>query len=290
VEQIKHTDNQPSTGNRQLRRMLLNPKGFVGAIIVLAFMVTAIFAPALAPYDPTKTNVPRRLEAPSADYRLGTDELGRDVLSRVIHGTRISLLVGVVAVLLAMGIGVTLGALAGYFGGWLDDLIMRGVDIFLAIPTIVLAIGLVAVLGSSLFNVIMALGITSWPVYARVVRGQFLSLKHRDYVEAARASGATNSRIILWHILPNSISPIIVMATLQMATVIVAEASLSFLGLGVQPPTPSWGAMLSTGRRFLQVAFHTAIYPGLAITLTVLGFNLFGDSLRDALDPRLRGH
>lgn len=271
-----------------MRRLLRNRRAWVGGLIMLAFVLVAAFAPLLVPYDPFRQSTINRLQPPSAEHVLGTDELGRDVLSRIIYGSRVSLLVAVMAVVVSLVVGVALGAIAGYYGGWLDNVIMRVVDLFLALPAIVLAIALVAVLGSSLWNVVIALGATGWVQYARIVRGQILSLKEHEHVVAARALGARSSRIILQHMLPNTASAIIVVATLSLATMIVAEASLSFLGLGVPPPEPTWGGMLNTGRRFLRVAFHISVFPGLAIMVTVLGINLLGDALRDVLDPTLR--
>lgn len=271
-----------------LRRLLRNRRAWVGGVITLTFVVVAAFAPLLVPYDPFRQNTQNRLQAPSSQNVLGTDELGRDVLSRIIYGSRVSLLVAVMAVVVSLVVGVALGAVAGYYGGVLDNVIMRVVDLFLAIPAIVLAIALVAVLGSSLWNVVIALGATGWVQYARIVRGQMLSLKEHEHVVAARALGSSASRIILQHMLPNTASAIIVVATLSLATMIVSEASLSFLGLGVPPPEPTWGGMLNTGRRFLRVAFHISVFPGLAIMITVLGINLLGDALRDVLDPTLR--
>lgn len=272
-----------------MRRLVRNRRAWVGGIIVLAFILVAVLAPVLAPYDPFRQSVQNRLQPPSSEHVLGTDELGRDILSRIIHGTRVSLLVAAMAVVVSLVAGVVLGAIAGYYGGVLDNLIMRVVDLFLALPAIILAIALVAVLGSSLWNVVIALGATGWVQYARIVRGQILSLKEHDHVVAARAMGARTGRIILQHMLPNTASAIIVVATLSLATMIVAEASLSFLGLGVPPPEPTWGGMLDTGRRFLRTAFHISVFPGLAIMITVLGINLLGDALRDVLDPTLRG-
>lgn len=271
-----------------LARLLRNRRAVIGGVIMLLFVVTAIAAPWLAPYDAFRQDTRARLEPPSAQHVLGTDELGRDVLSRVIYGSRPSLMVAVMAVVVSLLVGVTLGAVAGYAGGLTDNLIMRVVDVFLALPAIVLAIALVAVLGGSLWNVVIALGATGWVQYARIVRGLVLSLKEHEHVTAVRALGASSSRIIVRHLLPNTASAIIVVATLSLAHMIVAEASLSFLGLGVPPPEPTWGGMLNTGRRFLRVAFHLSIFPGLAIMITVLGINLLGDALRDVLDPTLR--
>ena len=277
-----------SPGRELLKRFGRNRRAWLGSVIVLGFVLIALLAPVIVPYDPFRQSTIDRLQPPNAAHLLGTDELGRDVLSRIVYGARVSLLVAVMAVVVSLVVGVALGAIAGYFGGFLDNAIMRIVDLFLAIPAIVLAIALVAVLGSSLWNVVIALGATGWVQYARIVRGQVLSLKEHEHVTAARALGARASRIILKHMLPNTASAIIVVATLSLASMIVAEASLSFLGLGVPPPEPTWGGMLNTGRRFLRVAFHISVFPGLAIMITVLGINLLGDALRDVLDPTLR--
>lgn len=257
-----------------------------GALITVLIVLLAITAPWLAPHDPSAQDTSRRLEGPSNDHLLGLDDLGRDVLSRVLFGARVSLRVGFSVVFIASFIGVILGSIAGYFGGRPDTLIMRLCDILLAFPGILLAIAFVAVLGPSLRNVIIALGSIGWVGYARLVRGQILKLRETEYVTAARALGAMPHRIILRHLLPNVMSPVIVMATLGLAGAILAEAALSFLGLGVQPPTPSWGSMLATGRRYLGLANHLAIYPGIAIMLAVMGLNFLGDGLIDALDPK----
>ena len=251
-------------------------------------VLLAIFAPLIAPADPLAIDYAHPAAPPGAGgHLLGTDAVGRDILARLIYGTRISLQVGLVAVGIAATLGTTVGLAAGYYGGWVDSVLMRTVDVFLAFPVIVLAIGIIAVLGPSLGNVVIALGLVAWTTYARVVRGQVLVLRELDFVHAARAMGVGDWRILTRHILPNTLAPIIVLATVGMATAIIAEAALSFLGLGVQPPTPSWGTMLNEGRGFLRTAPHISTFPGLAIMLTVLGFNFLGDGLRDALDPRL---
>lgn len=259
-----------------------------GALITIVIVVTALAAPLIAPYDPSAQDTSRRLEGPSSQHLLGLDDLGRDVLSRVLYGARVSLRVGFSVVFLASITGVMLGAIAGYFGGKTDTLIMRLCDILLAFPGILLAIALVAVLGPSLNNVILALSIIGWVGYARLVRGQVLKVREMEYVTAAKALGARAHRVIFRHVLPNVLNPVIVMATLGLAGAILSEAALSFLGLGVQPPTPSWGAMLTSGRRYLGTANHLAIYPGLAIMLAVMGLNFLGDGLIDALDPKYR--
>ena len=268
----------------------------LGAILVTISVTTAIFAPVLAPHDPTMLNLTARLLPPiwypDADptYLMGTDQLGRDVLSRLIYGSRVSLTVGILGVAVAMVIGIFLGLVSGYMGGTVDAVLQRVLDTFMAIPFILLALAVIGVIGpgqgSGILTLIIVLGITGWVTFARVVRGEVLSVKQRDYVESARSIGQTNIRIVLYHLLPNITASIIVLATLQTATVIIAESSLSFLGLGVQPPTITWGLMLSEGRDHLATSWWLSTLPGLAITFTVLGIILLGDWLRDVLDPR----
>lgn len=270
------------------KRLLKNFAFTAGFVLTLLLILSAIAAPMLAPHDPNAQDTSRRLEAPSHDHPLGLDDLGRDVLSRIVYGSRVSLRVGFSVVILAALIGVTLGAIAGYFGGAADVIVMRICDILLSFPGILLAIALVAVLGPSLNNVVLALVITAWVGYARLVRGQVLKVREMEFVTAAKALGAKSPRVILLHVLPNIINPVIVMATLGLGGVILSEAALSFLGLGVQPPTPSWGAMLTSGRRYLGLANHLAIFPGAAIMLAVMGLNFLGDGLIDALDPKYR--
>jgi peptide/nickel transport system permease protein len=271
-----------------MKRLLRNFAFTSGAILTIALILAALAAPLLAPFDPNSQDTFRRLEPPSKQHLLGLDDLGRDVLSRIVWGARVSLRVGFSVVLLASIIGITLGAMAGYFGGVVDTVVMRITDILLAFPGILLAIALVAVLGPSLNNVILALATIGWVGYARLVRGQVLKVREMEFVTAAKALGARSPRVIVRHVLPNVINPVIVMATLGLAGAILAEAALSFLGLGVQPPTPSWGAMLTAGRRYLGLANHLAIYPGIAIMLAVMGLNFLGDGLIDALDPKYR--
>jgi len=271
-----------------MKRLLKNFAFTSGAILTILLVSMALAAPLLAPYDPDVQDTARRLEPPSHEHLLGLDDLGRDVLSRILFGARVSLRVGFSVVILGSLIGVFLGSIAGYFGGAADLIVMRICDILLAFPGILLAIALVAMLGPSLNNVIIALAIINWVGYARLVRGQVLKVREMEYVTAAKALGARSPRVILRHVLPNVINPIIVMATLGLAGVILAEAALSFLGLGVQPPTPSWGKMLDSGRRYLGVANHLAIFPGAAIMLAVMGLNFLGDGLIDALDPKYR--
>jgi peptide/nickel transport system permease protein len=263
--------------------------GFLaGAALTALLFVSAIAAPFVAPHDPSAQDSSRRLEGPSREHPFGLDDLGRDVLSRIIWGARVSLRVGVSVVFVSSLAGVLLGALAGYFGGAVETVVMRVCDTLLAFPGILLAIALVAMLGPNLDNVIIALSIIGWVGYARLTRGQVLKVRQMDFVVAARALGARSGRVIARHVLPNVINPVIVMATLGLAGAILAEASLSFLGLGVQPPTPSWGAMLTAGRRYIGQADHLAIFPGLAIMLAVMGLNFLGDGLIDALDPKYR--
>jgi peptide/nickel transport system permease protein len=273
---------------KTLKLLLKNFAFTAGLLLTLLLVIGALAAPWLAPHDPNEQDTARRLEQPSNAHPLGLDDLGRDVLSRIVYGARVSLRVGFSVVVLASLIGVTLGAISGYFGGAIDVLVMRLCDILLAFPGILLAIALVAVLGPSLNNVILALATIGWVGYARLVRGQVLKVREMEYVVAAKALGAKSPRVILQHVLPNVINPVIVMATLGLAGAILAEASLSFLGLGVQPPTPSWGAMLTSGRRYLGLANHLAIFPGAAIMLAVMGLNFLGDGLIDALDPKYR--
>jgi peptide/nickel transport system permease protein len=276
-----------------VRRLWGDRVALLGLAVILCTALAAVFAPELSPADPIKNNLLERLTPPmwspdgTSSYPLGTDTLGRDVLSRLLYGARISLFVGVSAVVLSSVLGVSLGLIAGYYGGWLDDVLMRLGDIQLAFPILVLAIAVLAVLGASLGNVILVLGISGWITFARVARAETLSLKEREFVEAARAIGVPD-RCILWqHILPNVLSSITVVATFSVARVIIAEASLSFLGLGVPPPTASWGAMLDEGRNYITTAWWLALFPGLAILILVLGINLVGDWVRDILDPRM---
>jgi len=258
----------------------------VGAAIVLLTVIGAIIAPWAVPYDPSGQELALRLERPSFEHPFGLDELGRDILSRVLAGARISLFVGLTVVGISSLVGVLLGSIAGYFGGWIDDVISRTIDVLLAFPGILLAIALVAVLGPSLANVVMALSVIGWVGYARLVRGQVLKARELEFVQAARALGAGTPRILLRHVIPTTMPAVMVQATLGMAGAILAEASLSFLGLGVQPPTPSWGTMLNGGRLHLLDAPHLTIFPGAAIAALVLGFNFLGDGLRDAVDPK----
>ena len=259
----------------------------VGLVIVLVAVLAALVGPALSPYNPAAQELARRLEPPTLSHPFGLDELGRDILARLVAGARISLLVGLAVVSVSSVVGMLVGSIAGYFGGRVDDVISRVVDVLMAFPGILLAIALVAVLGPSLTNVVLALSVIGWVGYARLVRGQALRARELDFVHAARALGAGSPRVVLRHVLPTAFPAVVVQATLGMAGAIIAEASLSFLGLGVQPPTPSWGTMLDAGRAHLFDAPHLTIFPGLAIALLVLGFNFLGDGLRDRVDPKL---
>ena len=258
----------------------------VGAVIVGTALLLALVGPFIAPFDPARQELAARLAAPSLAHPFGLDELGRDILARVLAGARISLLVGVTVVTVSSVVGTLLGSLAGYLGGRVDDVISRVIDVLLAFPGLLLAIALVAVLGPSLSNVLIALTLIGWVGYARLARGQVLRARELDYVQAARALGASTARIVCRHIIPSVIPAVIVQATLGMAGAVIGEASLSFLGLGVQPPTPSWGTMLNGGRAHILDAPHLTLFPGLAIAALVLGFNFLGDGLRDRIDPR----
>jgi peptide/nickel transport system permease protein len=273
---------------RAVSRLFARKTAVIGLVLVVALVAVAVLADVIAPYDPNKQSWTLLRKPPSAAHWFGTDESGRDLLSRVIYGARASLLAGVVSVLIAILIGVPLGLLAGYRGGWADTIISRLTDAMLAIPFLILAIAMAAFLGPSLRNAMIAVGLASTPVFVRLTRGQVLSVKTEDYVEAARAVGNPGWRVAARHILPNILPALLVQATVAIAAAIIAEASLSFLGLGQQPPAPSWGSMLNVAQRFLTNAPWIAIWPGLAIFLAVLGFNLLGDGLRDALDPKER--
>jgi peptide/nickel transport system permease protein len=269
---------------QRLRRTRL---ALVGLGIVLLVLLCALFAPLLSPYSPTSQQVSIARQAPTAAHLLGTDENGRDILSRVIFGSRVSLQAGLISVGLALLFGVSLGLLAGYFRGKADNVLMRMMDALLSFPELLLALAITAALGPGLRNAMIAIGVVYTPIYARLTRGQVLTVREREYVEAARASGAGHWRIMLHHVLPNVTAPLIVQASLSIALAILTEASLSFLGLGVQPPEPSWGSMVNTGKNYLDLAPWMAFAPGCAILITVMGFNFLGDAIRDALDPRL---
>lgn len=272
------------------RRLKLNKMAMLGLAVLIILIVLAVFANQIADYNEVaiKQNTANRMQGPSASNWLGTDDLGRDIFARLIHGSRISLMVGIVAVGIAILVGGTLGAIAGYYGGRIDNTIMRIMDVFLAIPSILLAIAIVAALGGSLFNLMVAVGVSSIPQYARIVRASVLTVKDQEFIEAARAVGATDTRIITRHIVPNVLAPVIVQGTLGVAGAILSTSGLAFIGLGIPKPRPEWGSMLSEGRQFLRQAPHITTFPGIAIVITILALNLLGDGLRDALDPRLK--
>jgi len=272
--------------NRVLRRFVKKKSALVAAAFVMAFVVIAISAPLIAPYDPLQTNFLAVREGPSWAFWLGTDEVGRDLLSRLIWGARASLFAGVIPVCIALAVSVPLGLLSGYAGGWVDAIIMRVTDAMLAIPFLVIAIALTAVLGPSLGNAMIAIGVAALPIFLRLARGAVMAVVSEDYIEAARAGGASSLRIALRHVLPNTVPPLLVQASLTVASAIITEASLSFLGLGQRPPAPSWGSMLNEAQRYLTTAPLMAVWPGLAIFSVVISINLLGDGLRDALDPK----
>ncbi|MBX9466111.1 MAG: ABC transporter permease [Aquamicrobium sp.] len=271
---------------RTATKFLSNRSAVFGGVLVAAFILLALFAPLLAGYDPFATSFTSIRKPPSAEFWLGTDELGRDIYTRMLYGSRASLMAGVVSVAIAVAVGVPFGLLAGFYGGWVDAAVSRVTEALLAIPFLILAIALAAFLGPSLTNAMIAIGLSATPIFVRLTRGQTLAVKTEDYVEGARAIGLPNVLIIIRYIFPNVLPPIVVQATITIATAIIAEASLSFLGLGQQPPNPSWGSMLNTAKNFMTQAPWMSIFPGGAIFLVVLGFNLLGDGLRDALDPR----
>jgi peptide/nickel transport system permease protein len=271
------------------RRFFRDKLAIAGLAVVLAFFSLSVFSPLLAPYDPGRIDVDNILSPPSAKHLLGTDDLGRDVFSRMVYGAGISLKVGFVAVGIAVFIGIILGAISGYYGGLIDVIVMRLVDIMLCFPSFFLILSVIAFLEPSIFNIMAVIGLTSWMGITRLVRAEFLSLKERDFVLAERAIGAGAPRIIFMHILPNALAPVLVSATLGIASAVLTESALSFLGIGVQPPTPSWGNMLTQGKEVLGVAWWMSVFPGIAILLTVLGYNLLGEGIRDAIDPRLKG-
>ena len=265
-----------------------NPLMVVGLTIVCVLLLMAIFAPLLSPHDPFKINPPQRLKPPSAAHLFGTDVAGRDMLSRIVYGSRITLQIGITVIILALLIGYAFGITAGFFGGAVDEVFMRITDIFMSFPYLILAMGLTVALGPSLQNAMLAMAVVWWPTYARLVRSEVLKMRGRAFISASRGLGATNLFIIVRHIFPNSWMPVIVQGSLDFGRVIMYAASMSFIGLGAQPPTPEWGAMISDGRAFLEQAWWYPTFPGLAIMVTILGFNLMGDGLRDILDPRLR--
>lgn len=269
-----------------MRRALANPLALSGFIIIVGIFLLAVLAPYLAPYDPNAIDVKAILLSPSSTHLMGTDALGRDVFSRMLFGAQISLLVGLVAVGIATSIGIILGAIAGYYRGWVDVVIMRIVDVMLSIPTFFLILAVIAFLSSSVVNIMVVIGLTSWMGVTRLVRAEFLSLRNREFVMASEALGASDKRLIFMHLLPNSMTPIIVSSVLGVASAVLIESGLSFLGLGVQAPQASWGNILTDGKEYIQFAWWLSLFPGLAILITVLGYNLFGEGLRDVYDPR----
>ena len=279
---------QDGAREKLLRLCRQNKLAVVSAVVILLILLMAVFAPLIAPYGEAEQDALNRLQPPSAEHWFGTDELGRDVFSRVLYGSRLSLAIGILPSIVSLAIGILAGLLAGYFGGWLDYIIMRIADVMLSIPSLLLAMVVMYTLGSSTVNLFVALSMVGWASVARVVRSQTLSIKESEYVEAARSIGVSRWTIMRRHILPNCMAPIIVQATLSIAGSILAIASLSFIGLGISPPTPEWGSMVSTGRQYFRAAWWVCAFPGLAIMLTILSLNLLGDGLRDALDPKLK--
>ncbi len=284
---VTSLSNPDSYLRMTLKSFKRNRSAMTGLVLLALLVLSAIFAPKLAPYDPIEIDFANRLAPPSSEHWFGTNEFGRDIFSMILYGGRISIMIGLVAVSFALVCGVILGVLAGYFPK-IDNLIMRFTDVWLAFPTFLLAIAIIAILGPGLTNAMIAVGISATPQYIRVVRGAVLSVREQEYIAAARSIGAKNGRIILHHILPNVVAPIIVLSTLQFGTAILSAAGLSFLGLGIQPPTPEWGAMAYASRSYIRQAWWMGVFPGFAILLMVLGFNLLGDGLRDILDPRMK--
>jgi peptide/nickel transport system permease protein len=284
-------DSVPALSSRARTRMALmrSPLTVAGFILILVFGVSALLAPLIAPYGPIEQILSERLQPPSLTHLLGTDQLGRDLFSRLLFGARISLTVGVVVVASAGAFGTSIGLIAGYAGGIVDEVLMRVTDIFFAFPPLILAMAIAGALGPSLNNAMIAIAVVLWPVYARLVRGQVLSLREREFVQAARCVGASSVRILWRHLLPNTLAPLLVQASFDLGGAILSTAGLSFIGFGAQPPTPEWGVMISEGRKFISTQPWLSLFPGLAILFSVAAFNLIGDGLRDALDPRLRG-
>lgn len=270
------------------RHILRNRLSLTGLLLIFALLVLAVIGPSVAPHSPYTTDPVNKLESPSKAHVFGTDNLGRDILTRVLYGARISVTIAVIILLVSGTIGTLIGIIAGYFGGGIDNILMRITDVFLAFPRLILAMAVAAALGRSLNNVVLAVAFTTWTIFARLARGQALAVKEEDYVEAARASGASSWRILFVHMLPLCISPVIIQGTIAMGGIILIVAGLGFIGFGAQPPTPEWGVMVSDGRNYLPTAWWACVFPGLAIMFTVLGFNLLGDGVRDILDPRMR--
>lgn len=292
IEQSKKINPRVEAYKAFMKRLISNKASAVGGILILLFVFTSIiislFGPSILTYDPVKVDVLNKLQPPSKEHWFGTDNFGRDIFTRILYGMPLTLKVGFFSVTMGGVIGVVLGMVSGYFGGMVDTIIMRLMDILLAFPGILLALAIVSVLGGSLTNVIIAVSIFSVPAFARIVRGSTLSVRKLEYIDAMRALGASNMRIIFKHILPNVMSPIIVQVTLRIATAILTASGLSFLGLGAQPPEPEWGAMLNDGRTYMNSAPHIILFPGIMIVIVVLAFNIFGDGLRDALDPKMK--
>lgn len=281
--------SRPASGSGPGRRLLANPLSALGMAIVAAVAAVALLAPWISPYDPLAQDQAPALQPPSRAHWMGTDPLGRDIFSRVLHGARLTVPVGVAVVALALVAGMLVGSAAGFLGGWADEILMRFTDLFLAFPALILAMAMAGALGPGLAHALLALALAWWPPYARLVRGQVLSLRESPFVEAARCLGASPWRLLFRHILPNCLTPLVVQATLDLGGVILAAAGLSFIGLGAQPPSPEWGAMVAEGRQYIASQWWVLLFPGLAILITVTGFNLLGDGLRDALDPRRAG-
>lgn len=290
VPQAKPEDGSIGKGfyGDTLKRLKRNKVAMVSLVVIVLIALMAIFAPYVAPYDPYVQDLSKILAPPSAEHWLGTDDLGRDILSRVIHGARVSLTVGLVAESIALALGVVIGAVAGYFGSWVDNLISRIMEVFASFPQILFAMGIMFAMGPGILNIFIAIGLVGWTGVARIVRGQVMQLKEMEYVQAARATGAGTAHIIFRHLIPNCLPTIIIVAAMNIPANIMTEASLSFIGLGVQLPHPSWGSMVSIGRKYIRMAPHFGVYPGIAIIITVLAFTMLGDGLRDALDPRMK--
>ena len=290
VPQAKPEDGSIGKGfyGDTLKRLKRNKVAMVSLVVIVLIALMAIFAPYVAPYDPYVQDLSKILAPPSAEHWLGTDDLGRDILSRVIHGARVSLTVGLVAESIALALGVVIGAVAGYFGSWVDNLISRIMEVFASFPQILFAMGIMFAMGPGILNIFIAIGLVGWTGVARIVRGQVMQLKEMEYVQAARATGAGTAHIIFRHLIPNCLPTIIIVAAMNIPANIMTEASLSFIGLGVQLPHPSWGSMVSIGRKYIRIAPHFSVYPGIAIIITVLAFTMLGDGLRDALDPRMK--
>lgn len=271
-----------------LRRFAKEKTAVFGLVVIVFFALVAVFAPLLTPYDPLAQDIPNGLAPPSAEHWLGTDKLGRDIFSRMLYGARISLGAGLGVVLMAGLVGTSVGIVAGYVGGWLDEALMRITDIFFAFPSLILAMAIAGALGPSLQNALIAVSVVTWPVYARLIRGQVIVLRDREFVQAARAVGVGHTQILFRHLFPNTLSPLLVQASFEMGTVILAVAGLSFIGFGAQPPIPEWGVMISEGRNYITTHWWLTFFPAMAMLFAVAGFNLVGDGLRDVLDPRLR--